>query len=572
MLKKVISNFKKEILIYGALLLLSVLASFSLLKPGYFSMHDDVQVMRLYELEKCFQDGQFPCRLVPDMGAGYGHLLYNFHPVLPYYTGEAFRLLGFSFIDVSKILFFLAFLGSGFFMFLLSREFFGKAGGLTAAAFFLLAPYHSVDIYVRGALTESWAIVFFPLIFWGIYKLIKTDNLTPFLVTIFALTGLFLSHNIMSLIFPPFAFLWAVSLIVLNKKWRKFIWVGVAFVWSFGLSSLFLIPAFLEKSFVKIETMTTGYYDFHIHFATIKQLFIDRNWGYGPSIPGPNDTLSFQLGWPHWWFGIASIALVVYMFLRSSKEREKLFVITFFVITFIFSIFMTHSKSVFIWDKITLLSFVQFPWRFLGVAMFANGVLAAGLISFLKSPKKQWLFAVASIILVVTFNISYFRPEKSFPSMNDGEKLSGEEWRIQSMATLMDYVPKKVINPPTKIAPVNPWLIDGEAKLTEFRKRSDFWRFTIETLGTRPAVVEVPVFDYPKWQVLIDQQEVSHDFNPQTGVVRVDVPPGKHTVVGWFKDTPVRKAANMISLASLAFLILFIVWKEQESGKNRQTA
>src|SRR4030066_1785764 len=91
-------------------IIMVILAGLALLKPGYFSMHDDVQVMRLYEMERCFQDGQIPCRWVPDMGAGYGHPLYNYHPVFVYYVGMIFHIFGFSFIDTSKLLFFLSFL------------------------------------------------------------------------------------------------------------------------------------------------------------------------------------------------------------------------------------------------------------------------------------------------------------------------------------------------------------------------------------------------------------------------------------------------------------------------------
>src|SRR4030043_597919 len=88
-------------------IIMVILAGLALLKPGYFSMHDDVQVMRLYEMERCFQDGQIPCRWVPDMGAGFGHPLFNFHPVFPYYLGMIFLPFSLPFIEITKIFFFL---------------------------------------------------------------------------------------------------------------------------------------------------------------------------------------------------------------------------------------------------------------------------------------------------------------------------------------------------------------------------------------------------------------------------------------------------------------------------------
>ncbi len=148
------------------LLLLVALSLFSwryLLKPGYFSMHDDMQIMRIFELDKCVKDGQLPCRWVPDLGYSYGYPLFNYYPPLPYYLGEVFHLLGFSFIDSVKILFGLGFILSGIFMFFLAREFWGEWGGFLSAIFYIYAPYHAVDVYVRGAMVKHSALVWFPL-------------------------------------------------------------------------------------------------------------------------------------------------------------------------------------------------------------------------------------------------------------------------------------------------------------------------------------------------------------------------------------------------------------------------
>src|SRR3989304_7893353 len=77
----------------------ALLASKGLIGKGYFNMHDDLQIMRQLEMEKCFLDRQIPCRWVPDMGYGFGYPLFNFYPPLPYLVGQGIRLLGYSFID-----------------------------------------------------------------------------------------------------------------------------------------------------------------------------------------------------------------------------------------------------------------------------------------------------------------------------------------------------------------------------------------------------------------------------------------------------------------------------------------
>ena len=73
------------------------------MRPGFFSMYDDMQVIRLQQMDKCVKDGQIPCRWAPDLGYGYGYPLYQYYAPLPYYVMETFHLLGFSLINSVKI-------------------------------------------------------------------------------------------------------------------------------------------------------------------------------------------------------------------------------------------------------------------------------------------------------------------------------------------------------------------------------------------------------------------------------------------------------------------------------------
>ena len=156
-LKKILGNWTIILVLVSA-----ILAGRHLLTPGYFIMHDDLQMMRQLEMEKCFKDGQIPCRWIPDMGYGFGYPLFNYYPPLPYWIGMLVRVIGFSFVDTVKIVFLISIIASGMSMYVLAKEFFGKYGGTLSAIFYIWAPYHSVDVFVRGAMNEAWALAFFP--------------------------------------------------------------------------------------------------------------------------------------------------------------------------------------------------------------------------------------------------------------------------------------------------------------------------------------------------------------------------------------------------------------------------
>jgi len=150
------------------LLILLILPSFSLmLRPGVWTMHD-FHLFRQYEFNLCADEGSFPCRWAPDSSLGYGQPLFNFYSQFPYWLGQVFIILGFQIIDSVKILFFLSLFLSASSMYLLSSRFWGRLGGLVSALFYVYAPYRAVDVWVRGALPEALAFIFFPLILYFI--------------------------------------------------------------------------------------------------------------------------------------------------------------------------------------------------------------------------------------------------------------------------------------------------------------------------------------------------------------------------------------------------------------------
>src|SRR3989344_6396572 len=131
-IKKFILNFWPFFL----LLLFTTLIAWPLFLPGFFSHHDDLQVMRIFEMRKCLEDLQIPCRWVPDMGFGNGYPLFNYYNVFPYYIGAiSSPVLGF--IGSAKLLFFIAVALAGVSMYLLAEELFGTYPALLATTLYM---------------------------------------------------------------------------------------------------------------------------------------------------------------------------------------------------------------------------------------------------------------------------------------------------------------------------------------------------------------------------------------------------------------------------------------------------
>lgn len=532
-----------------------------LLKPGYFSMHDDLQVMRIYEMERCFSDGQIPCRWSPDMSYGYGQPMFNFYSVFPYYLGVFIRMISpLSIMATVRTLFLIGLVGGAITMYFLARKFWGDVGGIISAVFYTFAPYHALNVYVRGALSEVYALLVLPLIFLFVYLLIEKATFKRILYLAFSFFILFTSHNISSLIYPFFVFVWSLFWIIFLKKWESIIFLAFSLILGLGLSFFFILPNLYEQRFIQRENLISDYYFYPAHFVSLSQLFFERDWGYGSSVFGPDDDISFQIGWPYWWLGI--IIGFVALLKIWKKFQIKLLLLLLLLSLSGFSAFMTHQRSFFIWEAIPILRFVQFPWRFLGLTIFflSLGIGALGYTRFLI----KWPSFLVSVFLVIIFNISYFKPEYYWSWASDAEKLSGEQFELQQKAAILDYLPKTAKIAPQDKAPENPVVISGKGLTFNFLKRSNTFFFDAEIY--QDAQIQIPIIYFPGWKVILGGNIIPSYPSGELGLITIDLPKGKYNIQGRFENTPVRIVGNLITGLSAVFIFCTLLILER-NGK-----
>ena len=376
-----------------------------------------MQMIRQLEMEKCLKDGQIPCRWSPDLGYEYGYPLFNFYPPLPYIVGQIYRTLGFSFVNSAKLIAVTQIILAAFFMYLLAKTIFGEFGGLLSALFYTYAPYHALNIYVRGAYNEAWASVFFPLIFYFSYQLIKTGKNKNIVGLSLSYAALFLSHNPMVLTFTPFFLVWSLFWLIIDKKivyskkiikqlplFLKFLFSGF-FILS--LTVFFTLPVIFESNLTQYKKMFEGYYHYSAHFASLYQLFISNFWGDGGSIWGPNDGMSFMVGYLYWVIPLLIILFSIFLLIKKQILDKKIILSMLLSAMGLFSVFMVHNKSTIIWQIFTPIQKIQFPWRFLNNTAFFLS-LSIGVLPFIfnKYLNKKLTTIVISLILIALISIN----------------------------------------------------------------------------------------------------------------------------------------------------------------------
>lgn len=532
-----------------------------LFNQGFFDFHDRTQVVRVSEMSKSLESGMFPVRWVDGLGYGYGYPIFNFYGPLPYYIGGLFNLIGFDSLVSTKIMIGIGMLASGIAMFFLSNKFFGVYGGLLSASLYLYFPYHAVNLYVRGAISELFAYAFLPLIFLGLLNLLQVKKISevikkPNLLLLLPF-GIFLtstSHNLsilMALLMVFFAVI--IGTFVATNKKTFVILASVMVLIGLILSSFYIIPAFLEMDYTNVRSQVGGAADYRDHFVCASQLW-ESQWGYGGSLPGCVDGLSFKLGKIHILALVISLGLLIMLNHKRKLDFTKKIVFIGLSL-FIISIFMLLPLSKLVYQALPYLEYIQYPWRFLNFAgLFLSFVAGYTFYVIRKSSDlKQGLILIAAILLIILFNFHLFKPQ----NVNNYTTsfYSDEKYIKYTVSKISDeYMPKDFSKPDslTEIPSERFSLIGtGFIRLLEDRVNRKTAFYNLEEDGR----IHVNLAYFPSWKAFVNGKE--KPIIKESDGISLNLEKGSGEVVFQFHSTWIQSLSNTISI--LAFLALIAV-------------
>jgi len=531
---------------------------FRLLRPGFFPMYDDMQVIRLQQMDKCVKDLQIPCRWVPDLGYGYGYPLFEFYAPLPYYFMEIYHLLGFSFIGSVKIGFIFGVLISALAFYLLARQFFSVWASVASAILFAYIPIRAADLYVRGAMGEIWGMASLPLLIFAIERTSRRKDKISVALLALSVFIFLISHNLTVIMSVPLILLW-LFFVPLRfsdnlKNIIKKLFTG--FLIGILLASFFVIPLIVERNQVQLETLTYGYFNYLAHFATVKQIFLSLNWGYGPSIAGPGDDLNLSMGVIQLIFALISLFIIFVN--KKIVKKEKFFYLGLAALMFSY-LFLVHQKSTFIWQALPFMAYIQFPWRLLFPAALIASFLGGIFFNFIKEKYIGFLSFGAMLLLVLIYG-NFFRP-KSWFNISDQEKLSGESHENQITASIYDYLPRSAKYAPRVKAPSDIIFDTASGQVEGSQKGSDWFRYRLDI--TKEGKVVIPTFDFPGWKVWVDEDRVNYAKYGDLGLLAVNVQTGNHEVYARLTSSTSRKVGNELSVLGLISFGLLVVRKNK---------
>lgn len=531
-----------------------------LFQKGFFPMHDDTQVARVVVMGKALRNGQFPVRWVSDLGYGYGYPIFNFYGPLPYYIGGFLYMWGVPALLATKLVFIVGAVLAGITMYVLAAEVMGAAAGVVSAIAFVYAPYHAVQIYVRGAVGEFWAMAFLPLVAWGL--MLVNDPLRRRLAVFWGgigLAGVILSHTIFgyltaTVVMSGLAVYWIVSWIKKSVNRNAIIGAWTMVGMGIGISAFFWLPALVEMGWTSVSGQIGPTANFRDHFVCLSQLW-NAPWGFGGSTKGCIDGMSFKLGKLHTLLALAGT--LVWWIKHKAIPRKTHCVLIASGIT-LGAIFFMLQSSQFLWRIAPFSSYIQYPWRFLTYAIFGLSALGGIVLTVTHRKVIQWLLAVTIMIAIIAVNAKWFRGQYRV-DRPAGAYEDGEELRFRVSKISDEYLPANIPRPnaPSKMVYDSvPATVDYTVE-TEVDTET-YFRFVVTS--RKDAEVTVHRAYFPGWTFFVNGKTTYPSI--VNGLPHIPVSTGDSIIEMHFFSTPVRVIGNLISVMTLG-IVLFMYGKKQ---------
>jgi hypothetical protein len=528
----------------GGLALLTLLSGLPLFQFQIMSGHDALEYLpRSIEFYQGLRGGQLFPRWAPDLSAGYGQPFFNFNPPLFYYLSAMLHALGASFIAAQNLALFTLLCAAGLGMYLLAGEFFGPRGGLVAAVAYIFAPYLLVTLYVRHALADFAAFAFIPWALWGLYRFAREGRSLAFLAGAASLALLLLSSNSVALITLPALLLLLGWLAYAGRSGRVLLRGLWCLVLGLGLGAVFWLPALAERRFVHLSRLLQGYLDYQRHFVYFQQFF-HSHWGYGLSLAGAQDGMSFALGPVH--LLLASAALLLWR-VRRAHPREGL-VVSFALLLLLLAVFLASRGAMFLWEWLPLLQYLEFPWRLLSLAALSTAFLCG--VPFLVLPLERLRLANGLMLVLISALFLSGFPKARPDSLLEIEQVDYSPQAIArqglAVTTAREYEPIWVQERPASPATQPVILVKGQAQLLSTRPSPT--HFEIQAMVSEEATVQVNTFYFPGWTLTVDGVQAPIDYGNAQGLIRFTLAPGEHQAQLRFNNTPIRRLSTELSL------------------------
>lgn len=542
------------------LLGMGLAASFPLFSDSLM-VGDDLlfHITRIEGLCKGLAAGEFPVRINSIQTLGLGNLSATMYPQLFLYPIAFLHLLGVSTMVCYKLLLVCINIASAYLSFYSIKGITKSCkAGFVASVLYTFSLYRLNNVYYRAALGEALAMIFLPLVLWGIYEVLWGDR-RRWPILMLGVTGVMQSHvlsmEICILFFIIEALVWLFSPGVGEKLHRIFAGLK-AVVGSLLLNASFLVPFlfFCGEDFLV----------FHVQGGVPDSVaYLSQMFSFFPNATGTSMSRGVTTGeMPLTVGGILGVGVIVFliaMLERKEKTVEGALggrclyygILALILSSWIFPYETMNQNELFI--KMT--SPLQFAWRFLGTAsLFLCVTATCGVVLFGERENRKWIYPV--ILTVALVSAGYFCDSVT----NTMEQIS-DKWRLEA-SNIYDFL--YMYNASFDFDNHGGCIVTcngSEVAYSGYEKRGNQIKVNVEPVYKSGSAEEdyllFPLYYYPGYEVKVNGEAVK-SFSKNLRVA-CKIPEGEAYIEVSYKGLPAFRIADIVSLVTAMGMIGYVV-------------
>ena len=484
-------------------------------------------VMLQYHLAS--RDGAIYPRWQSEFNKGYGLPWLNYYPPGFYMLCEPFLRLLRDGIAAFFVVSMVSMMLSGVTFYRFTRLLFDRSGSTAGAALYMIAPYHNIDLYWRGAMPEYTSFFLLPLV-----ALFAWRTTTRGRIRDIALLGL--SFGAYALIHVVTGYLVALTIVALvvvrtfrDRDVRGGARCAAGMAIGVAIGAAYWVPALVEKTLVR-EPFSV-FYPYHSSYVTMS--------------PGDEFLKTLNLC-----FAATLLTFIVCAFVLRGRSAP------WFEWAAGAALFMVTPYSVYASRLIPAINSVSFAWRWLLIGTFFVSLMLSAAV---ERVDKRWYAAAALAVGVLVCARVDLR------MMRDAVKNSLLDAPIAQSS--VGFVPRAAAEagdlPYTPNALVRNGL--GSADVERWRPLHRVVHVQTET----PAQLRIKTFAFAGWIAHVDGAPAA--ITPDSyGAQVVAVPPGSHRVAFDFENTKARGLADALSIAGI-FVAVFLLVAQRWSKTSTES-
>lgn len=545
------------------LLLLIFISNIPLMVNYLIYGHDlRFHLMRIAGLSAGLADGMFPTRIQPEWLDGHGYAVSVFYGDLFLYLPAILHIFGVTVHAAYKFYVFTVNTATILISYHCFTKMSSRRTGLLCSIVYSLNIYRLVCVYTRAAVGEYTAMVFLPMVVYGLWKIYtlpeeSREHERSFITLGVGCGGVFLSHMISTEIT---AFFIIVTCVILwRKTFRKktFLALVKSAVTAVFLCLWFLVPFLDFMANGEYKVNVSGTFPSYLperRGAFVAQFFMNDYEVIGSSgmiDEGAAGKMPKTVGYASMAVLAGWVFLCLFRKERDKKEKREEYVIVFLtllsLITATYLVPYTKIAESIPALKVAIRS-IQFPWRFFSV----SGVLLAYLLCLLMrkewiDKKKKTIFAAVLICLSCWQGMSYMS------SLLNESLLEGN---VSGFSIINgEYMPvkydiKDYVNELTYDA--------GTVTVDEWHRERGSVIVSLTNNTNQAAQVEVPLLLYDGYRAISDTGEALQIQPGKSSRVSVSVPSdfaGKIRVE--FKEPWYWRLSEVISVLALTGIVMY---------------